>query len=182
MSTTQSMTADELLRLPEHADGTRFELVQGELVMMSPAGGRHGKCCLTIGRVIGNYVDAHSLGNLTSNDTGIVLQHDPDTVLAPDVAFWTRERLPEVPEGFVEVPPDLAIEVVSPNDPHARLHEKVLCYLDHGVKLVWVADPEAKTVTVYRSRQDVQILGAEDTISGEVVLPGFSCGVAEFFE
>jgi Uma2 family endonuclease len=112
----------------------------------------------------------------------VFTERDPDTVLGPDVVYWSRERLPEMPAGFVEVPPDLAVEVVSPSDTHKHLHEKVLHYLDHHVPLVWVVDPAARTVTVYRSRQDVRILAEDEEIGGDGVLPGFSCRVSEFFE
>ena len=115
-------------------------------------------------------------------NTGVFTENDPDTVLAPDLAYWSRERLAEMPERFVEVAPDLAVEVVSPSDSQSYVHRKVLHYLDHGVRLVWVVDPKTRTVTVYRSRRDVCILGDQDEITGGDVLPGFSCGVAEFFE
>ena len=87
-----------------------------------------------------------------------------------------------MPDGFVEVPPDLAVEVVSPNDSQSYVHRKVLHYLDHSVSVVWVVDPKTRTVTVYRSRRDVSILGETEEIAGGEVLPGFSCRVGEFFE
>ena len=117
-----------------------------------------------------------------SNDTGVFTHRDPDTVLAPDVAFWSHARLPEMPEGFVEVTPELVVEVVSPSDAQAHVHQKVLEYLDHGVRLIWVVDPKTRTVTVYQSRQDVRILDASEEITGHDVLPGFTCRVGEFFE
>jgi Uma2 family endonuclease len=119
---------------------------------------------------------------VATNDTGVFTERDPDTVLAPDVVYWKTERLPELPEGFVEVPPDLVVEVVSPGDSQSYVHRKVLHYLDHDVALVWVVDPKTRTVTVYRSRQDVRILGEAEEITGGDVLPGFSCRVAEFFQ
>lgn len=175
------LTADELWRMPEPDDGTRYELLRGELIVMSPAGGRHGQVCLAIGSLLRAFVEANKLGTVTSNDTGVTLQRDPDTVLGPDMAYWRRQRLPEMPEGYVEVPPDLVVEVVSPSDAHGKVHEKVLEYLDHGVGLVWVVDPRTRTVTVYRSRQEVRILRDRETLSGEQVLPGFSCQVNDLF-
>jgi Uma2 family endonuclease len=87
-----------------------------------------------------------------------------------------------MPEGFVDVPPDLAVEVVSPSDSQSYVHRKVLHYLDHRVPLVWVVDPKARTVTAYRSRKDVRILDEGEEITGDDVVPGWSCRVGEFFQ
>jgi Uma2 family endonuclease len=179
---TKPTTAAELLNMPDPPDGSHFELIRGELVAMTPAGGRHGEITLAIGAILRGYVKEHGLGRVVCNDTGVFTGRDPDTVLAPDIAFWSRARLPEMPEGFVEVPPDLVVEVVSPSDTQAHLHQKVLEYLDHEVALVWVVDPKTRTATVYGSRRDVRILGENDDIEGRDVLPGFSCGVGEFFQ
>ena len=183
MATTEKLvTAEELSQMPDPADGTRYELFEGELIQMTPAGGRHGKCCGLIARALIGYATEHEAGHVATNDTGVFTERDPDTVLGPDVAYWSRERLPEMPLGFVEVAPDLAVEVVSPSDTQIHLHRKVLHYLDHGVRLVWVVDPGMRTATVYRSRQEIFILGDQDEITGSDVLPGFSCRVGEFFE
>jgi Uma2 family endonuclease len=183
MATTEKLvTAEELSQMPEPLDGTRYELLEGEVLQMTPAGGRHGKCCGLIARALIVYAAEHGAGHVATNDTGIFTERDPDTVLGPDVAYWSRERLPEMPEGFVEVAPDLAVEVVSPSDTQIHLHRKVLHYLDHGVRLVWVVDPGVQTATVYRSRQEICILSLEDEITGGDVLPGFSCRVDKFFE
>jgi Uma2 family endonuclease len=183
MATTErTVTAEELRQMPEPVDGSRYELFEGELIQMTPAGGRHGKCCGLIARVLVEYSKEHGAGHVATNDTGVFTERAPDTVLAPDVVYWSRQRLPEMPEGFVEVPPDLAVEVVSPSDSQSYVHRKVLHYLDHGIALVWVVDPKTRTVTVYRSRRDVCILGEGEEITGGDVLPGFSSRVGEFFE
>ncbi len=183
MATTEKLvTAEELWQMPEPEDGSRYELLQGELIQMTPAGGRHGETTLAVGTLLRTFVKDKRLGRVVSNDTGVFTEKDPDTVLAPDLAYWSRQRLPEMPERFVEVPPDLAVEVVSPGDSQSYVHRNVLHYLDHGVSLVWVVDPKTRTVTVYRSRRDVCILGEGEEIGGGDVLPGFSCGVGEFFE
>jgi Uma2 family endonuclease len=101
-----------------------------------------------------------------ANDTGFISERDPDTVRGADVAFWSRERLPEIPEGWIAVPPDLAIEVVSPNDMFSRIQKKVKHYLTHGVRLVWLVDPENRSVTVYRPGQPVRILEENEILSG----------------
>ncbi|OHB68760.1 MAG: hypothetical protein A2V70_01880, partial [Planctomycetes bacterium RBG_13_63_9] len=175
------VSAEELWRMPEPADGLRYEIFEGELIQMTPAGGRHGGITLAVGKVLLTFVGEKGLGHVVSNDTGVFMEKDPDTVLAPDLAYWSRQRLAELPEGFVEVPPDLAVEVISPGDWQSYVHRKVLHYLDHGVALVWVVDPKTRTVTVYRSRQDVRILAETEEITGADVLPGFSCSVGEFF-
>jgi Uma2 family endonuclease len=183
MATTEKLvTAEELCQMPEPSDGSRYELLEGELVEMTPAGGKHGACCAALCSALRQYVKQHGAGHVASNDTGVFTEKDPDTVLAPDLAYWSRDRLPEMPEGFVEIPPDLAVEVVSPGDSQSYVHRKVLHYLDHSVSLVWVVDPKTRTLTVYRSRHDASILGEAEEITGGDVLPGFSCRIAEFFE
>jgi Uma2 family endonuclease len=179
--TGKLITAEEFARMPDPPDGSRQELVRGEVITMPPPGGLHGGCCLKVGRRIGNFVEDHRLGTAASNDAGFVSERDPDTVRGPDISFWSRERLSEVPEGYIEVPPDLAIEVVSPNDHYSRVQQKVRHHLTHGVRLVWVVDPMDRSVTVYRSVQQAMILQEKETITGEDVLPGFSCLVADLF-
>ncbi len=182
MTTTEKLiTADELLRTADPANGSRYELWAGKLIEMTPAGARHGRTTLAVGAALFTFVRENDLGQVVSNDTGIFTERDPDTVLAPALAYWSHKRLPDLPDGFVEVPPDLAVEVVSPGDSQSYVHRKVLHYLDHGVALVWVVDPKTRTATVYRSRQDVCILAEAEDITGGDVLPGFSCRVGEFF-
>jgi Uma2 family endonuclease len=173
------ITAEEFFRMPDPLDGSQQELVRGVIETMPPPGGRHGVCCLRTGRRVGNFVDENQLGTVTPNDTGFISERDPDTVRAPDISFWRKERLPEVPEGYIEVPPDLAIEVVSPGDHFSRIQKRVRHFLKQGVRLVWVVDPEDRSVTVYRSPQQAISLEETDTLTGEDVLPGFACRVAE---
>jgi Uma2 family endonuclease len=183
MATSENLvTAEELWRMPEPGDGSRHELLAGELTQVAAAGGKHGACCAAICWMLQQCVKEGCAGYAVSNNTGVLTERDPDTVLAPDVAYWSRERLPELPEGFVEVAPDLAVEVVSPSDSQTYIQRKVLHYLDHGVALVWIVDPKTRTVTQYRSRQDVRILAEVEEIAGGDVLPGFSCRVSELFE
>lgn len=180
--TEKLVTAEDLWQMPEPKDGSRYELYKGELVAMTPAGARHGRAALAVGAQLFTFVAEKGLGHVVSNDTGVFTEKNPDTVLAPDLAYWSRQRLPELPEGFVELPPDLAVEVISPGDSQSYVHRKVLHWLDHGVSLVWAVDPATRTVTVYRSRREVSILGDADEITGGDVLPGFSCSVGKFFQ
>lgn len=176
------ITAEEFARLPEPADGSKQELIQGELVTMPPPGFRHGVVQLNIGSLLRDHVRSHKLGRVTV-ESGLVTERDPDTVRGPDVAFWSDVRLPldQMPEGYPEIAADLCVEVLSPSDSHKYVQEKVREYLDRGVRMIWIVDPEVRTLTVYRSRKDVCILEETDTLSDEDVLPGFSCKVAEIF-
>ncbi len=183
MATTQApITAEQFAEMLPGTDSVWYELIRGELVKMPPAGPRHGEVCSTIGALLHVFVKARGLGRVAANAPGIVTERDPDTVRAPEVAFWSRERLPELPQEFTSVPPDLAVEVVSPRDPHREVLDKVLHFLDQGGRLVGVIDPEHRIGTVYRSRQEVRILGETEQLSGEDAVPGFSCRVSELFD
>jgi Uma2 family endonuclease len=179
--TQKLITAEEFMSVPDPPDGSKQELVRGVIVTMPPPKGRHGVCCMSTGYIVYGFVSANRLGHVTCNDAGFVSERAPDTVRGPDVAYWSIQRVPEVPEGYFEVPPDLAIEVVSPSDTHVRLQEKVRHYLKHGVRMVWLIDPELRIVTVYRTTNEARTLEETDTLGGEDVLPGFSCPVARFF-
>jgi Uma2 family endonuclease len=179
-TTGKLITAEEFFRMPEPPDGSRQELVRGVIISLPREGGRHGACCSRVGRRLGNFVEDNRLGTVTSR-VGFLSERDPDTVRGPDLAFWSRERLPEVPDGYIEVAPDLVVEVVSPSDHYSRVQTKVKHYLSHGVRMVWVVDPEERSVTVYRSRQQALILEEADTLGGEDVVPGFACRVGELF-
>jgi Uma2 family endonuclease len=180
---TRRTTAEELLRMPD--DGFRYELVRGELRKMPPAGSEHGVIAMDIGVSLGNHVKANRLGRVYAAETGFLLASDPDTVRAPDVAFVSRERVEEAGRvaGYWPGAPDLVVEVVSPNDTHAQVTEKALAWLEAGCRMVLVADPERRVVTVYRSRSEIRILTAEagDVIDGGDVVPGWKLPVAELF-
>ncbi|MCI0456405.1 MAG: Uma2 family endonuclease [Gemmataceae bacterium] len=173
------ITAEEFARMPDPPDGSRQELVQGVVVTMPPPGGQHGVCCSKIDRRLGTFVELNKLGNVCCNDTGFITERNPDSVRGADIAFWSRERLPEAPRGHIEAVPDLAVEVVSPDDHFARVQRKVLHYMARGVRLLWVVDPEDRSVTVYRPDRLPHILNEADVLSGEDVLPGFTCRVAD---
>jgi Uma2 family endonuclease len=172
------ITAEEFFQMPEPADGSQQELVRGVIITMPPPGGQHGVCCAKLSRRIGNFVEEHGFGTITCNDTGFITERDPDSVRGPDVAYWSKERLPKVPAGYIEIPPDLLVEVVSPGDHFSRIQTKLRQYLARGVRLVWVVDPEDRSVSVYHSSRQLTILTETDTLTGEDVLPGFSCPVA----
>ena len=175
----QLITAEEFARMPDPPDGSQQELVRGEIVTMPPPGGLHGACCPKIDRRLGNFIEGNNLGTVFANDTGFIIERNPDTVRGPDISLWSRERLPEVPEGYIEIPPDLAVEVISPRDHYSRIQNKVRHHLNHGVRLLWVVDPQDRSVTVYHPSRQATILEENETITGEDVLPGFSCRVAD---
>lgn len=180
-TTKKLLTAEEFMQLPDPPDGSQQELDRGVIVTMPPPKGIHGICCAAVAILIGQHVKQKKLGYLTSNDTGTILERDPDTVRGPDVAFYSFRRVPKVPDGYFEVAPDLAVEVLSPDSSFSKLQRKVEQYLKSGASLVWVFDPEVRTVTIYRPKQQPETLEESETLSGEKVLPGFSHRVSEFF-
>ena len=178
---TKLMTADELLRLPD--DGKRYELIEGVLNEMSPAGTTHGLTAMRAGAILFTFVHQRDLGEVFAAETGFVLSTDPDTVRPPDAAFVAAERLPtgDLPAGYMCLAPDLVVEVVSPSDTASELQSKVCTWLDTGCRLVWVVYPATRSVTVYRSREDVRVLGEGDALDGSPVFEGFSAEVRELF-
>ncbi len=175
------LTAEEFAALPE--DGWRTELVDGLLVREPPAGGGHGHLGNQLGFHLTAFVRERESGYVFGADTGFILRRSPDTVRAPDVAFVAGDRFEAgLPRGYVPFAPDLAVEVVSPSNTASELQAKVLDYLTAGTRLVWVIDPSRETVTVYRSREDIRILGRDDVLDGGDVLPGFDLPIAELFD
>ena len=175
------MTADDLLRLPN--DGMRHELVRGELRTMPPAGYEHGWSTGKLDRSLGNFVEAHGLGDVLPGDVGFRLTTDPDTVRAPDVAFVSAERVRAAgrPLGYFPGAPDLVVEVISPNDLYTEVEDKVAEWLEHGARLVFVVNPRRRTVAVHRPDRPLRILTIDDTLDGEDVVPGWKLPLRELF-
>jgi Uma2 family endonuclease len=181
-ATAPLVTAEEFSRLPEPEDGSQQELVKGVIVTMPPPSFYHGLVCSMMCRKLGIFLLAQPLGWLTSNDSGVILARNPDTVRGPDLAFWSRETLPQLPrEGYPSVPPDLVVEVVSPSDVFIHVYRKVQDYLRAGVRMVWILVPEDRSVAVFRSGREAIMLSNGETLSGEDILPGFACPVTELF-
>jgi Uma2 family endonuclease len=182
MATTSNLiTADELWSMPD--DGKRIELVKGELQVMTPAGFEHGWIASALCGELTVFLRASQLGRVFSADTGFVLSRNPDTVRAPDLAFITTERITAagVHKKYFEGAPDLAIEVVSPDDRINDVDAKAQDYLAAGAALVWVVNPRWRTVTAYAAGNDVRVFTEKDNLTAPSVLPGFSCRVAELF-
>ena len=175
-------TAEELIRFPD--TGRRLELVEGELYEMAPAGGRHGEVAMSIGIAVGSYVKRNRLGRVLAAETGFILERNPDTVKAPDVSFISAGRLPagELPQRFLEMAPDLAVEVTSPNDSAREVEQKTDSWLAAGTSEVWVVSPQHRTVTVNRLGEPATVFDESETLTGGDLLPGFEVSVQELFE
>ena len=173
-------TAADLERLSD--EGRHYELIRGELRPMSPSGGPHGDATSRVSFYVNGVVYGDDLGVTFAAETGFFLERDPDTVKAPDFAFVAYERLPEpLPEGYVPLVPDLAVETRSPNDTAREVAEKVEEWLAAGVRLVWVIEPRKRTITAHRTGRPPQTLGIDDTLDGEDVVPGLAVPVARIF-
>ncbi len=173
-------TADELLAMPEYDKG--YELVAGVIIEMAPGGGEHMVVSSWLSHLLTAHVEAHDLGLVTASEGGYLLATDPDTVRASDIGFITRGRLPSpIPQGYFELAPDLAVEVVSPHDRASDIHDKVMDFLAAGTRLVWVVYPSSRTIVVYRPGGGSMVLSADDTLDGGDVLPGLRLAVREVF-
>ena len=179
-ATTRLYSAGELARMPGDEP---WELWEGELREVPSAGGRASLLAGVIFAMIWPFVRDRQLGLLTTADGTYVLAHDPDTVLVPDVAFVRWERLPgrTVPDGYIPVPPDLAIEVRSASDEPGEIAKKLDHYQRAGVPLVWWVEPKRRVVIVHRLGEPAVELGEADELDGGDALPGFRLPVAEMF-
>ena len=180
-SETGLLTAADLLRLD--AEGVRGELIRGVLCKTMAAGQRHGKIVVNLSALLWSFVTPKGAGTLVASDSGVWLERDPDTVREPDIAFTSVERLPlgEDLAGYAEAVPDLVVEVASPTDSRAAVHDKAHMWLGHGVRLVWVVHPEARAVDVYRPDHATATISGEGALDGLDVLPGFSCPLEAVF-
>ncbi len=172
------VTADELLAMPQ-PDG-KTELVRGAIVHMPPTGYRHGVAVARVSAKLCGFVEERRLGQASSGEAGFILGRDPDTVRAPDVAFTRAERVREG-RGFFPGAPDLAVEVMSPDDTLPEVKTKAREYLAAGSRLVWVLDPERRTARVYRSDGSSEVLSEDRCLLGEDVLPGFELPLSYVF-
>jgi Uma2 family endonuclease len=184
-TTTRLITADELLTMPTYVNGSdrRYELIRGELKVMSPTKPLHGVVCARLTVKLGAFVEEHDLGETFGAETGFVVERDPDTVLGTDVAFVSRERLETVEtfEKFFPFAPDLAVEVLSPGNTVKEINEKIVFHFAAGSRAVWVFNPKQGTVAVYSSPSEFQTLSDHDTLDGGDVLPGFQLKLSRLF-
>ena len=175
------LTAADLLRLD--GEGVRGELIRGVLCETMPTGQEHGEIVMKLGAVLLGFIEPHGLGRVMGSDSGVWLEHDPDTVREPDIAFFSPAKVPAGVRvtGYSEAVPDLVVEVASPSDSRREVHDKARMWLSHGVRLVWVVHPETRTVDVYREDRDATTLSEGDALDGLDVLPGFSREVSAVF-
>jgi Uma2 family endonuclease len=178
------LTVEEFLALcerPEYAD-TQLELDEGRLIVMPPAGDLHGTLCARVVGLILRSIESAGVGRVACNDPGLLLSRDPDTVRAPDLAYYRENvRLEEISPGLAKRLPDLVVEVLSPSDRLGMVMRKVQQYLRAGITIVWVVDGESRNVTVYRAGREPRVLEENEALDGEDVLPGFTCAVSELF-
>ena len=181
VTTSQLMTIEELERTggPEG----RWELINGALITMPPAGETHGRVGGSLHVHLGAYVLPRNLGYVYLSETGYVLSENPPTVRMPDVSFIRAERLPAPGDrdGFIRIAPDLVAEVISPSDRMADVLAKVGLWLEFGVPLVLLIAPISRTVTVFRPDREPRTLTVDQTLEGEEVVPGFTLPVRDIF-
>ncbi len=177
----ETITAEALLQLPDK--NFRYELVQGELKKMAPAGHKHGQIAAKLTWRLAQYVEAHHLGVVYVAETGFLLATNPDTVRAPDVAFVSQKRIEAAGEvsGYWPGAPDLAVEVISPGDTYTEVEEKVFDWLEAGTKMVMIVNPRKRAVTVYRSLTAIITLIGNDTLDGQDVVPGWTLPIQQLF-
>ncbi|PYP57411.1 MAG: Uma2 family endonuclease [Gemmatimonadetes bacterium] len=173
-------TADDLLRFRE--PGKTAELVRGVLIVREPPGTGHGVLAARLLYRVAEFVVRHDLGEVIAQDTGFKIERDPDTVRAPDAAFVARDRLGWISdEGYAELAPDWVAEILSPSDRPGEVLEKVGQWLNAGVRLVWVLDPVRRHTRIYRADGTVSMVGPDDELDGEDVIPGFRCPLADLW-
>ena len=174
------ITGEELFSM---GDIGRTELVKGEIIFMSPTGYLHGFIEVRIAKILSFFVDEYKLGRVLGGEVGIYTARNPDTVRGADVAFISNERLAQAKsKSFLDVAPELIVEVLSPDDRWRDINAKLKEYFAIGAQVVWVADPQSRQVHVYRSLTNIAILSGNDTLTAEDILPGFSAPVSDFFE
>jgi Uma2 family endonuclease len=173
------MTAEELIDLPH--DGHRHELVKGVLLTMSPSGADHGEVTAHVSAFLYAHIKTHNLGRSYAAETGFKLETDPDTVLAPDFAFIRRDRNPSRSTGYLEMAPDLAVEVISSTKTRRKVEWKTAQWLSFGVQSVWIVSCQKRTVEVVSANGSRKLFNESDELTDESVVTGFRLMVAEIF-
>lgn len=181
MDVGQLVTGEQLEQMGER--DYDFELVRGKLVPMTPAGREHGAVAMLLRARLAVFTEERGLGRVYAAETGFILRRDPDTVRAPDVGFVCRDREVTMQSwrGFINGPPDLAVEVRSPDDSLPELTRKAADYLEAGSRLAWIVDPLSRSVHVHRPHQAVLVLSGDAALEGGDLLPGFTLPVSRIF-
>lgn len=175
-------TDEEFMALPK--DGHRYEIVNGELIDMGNSGALHGNLAIILSSALFATVNAQKLGSLFDSSTAFKMKNGNKR--SPDISFFAKERLQgmtELPTGFLEDAPDLAVELLSPGNTVEEIETKITEYFDNGARLVWVISPTQHYVLVYRYAQEPdRLLKSVDSLDGEEVVPGFTLPVADLFQ
>lgn len=174
-------SASELFEFP--ADGYRYELILGALHMMSPAGGRHGRIAGQVAYLLKTHVDRNRLGVVFAAETGFLIQQNPDTVLAPDVAFVSQAKFEAIENEaqYLPLAPDFVAEVLSPSDRFTRVESKAFAWLDAGTKLVLIVDPETETIHAYWSRDRIEVFDRIEVVDCSAAVEGWTLPIADIF-
>ncbi len=178
------MTAEEFFDWVhrEENDGKHYELVRGEVVEVSRPGERHGVTCGNATWLLNGYARKRRKGYVVSNDTGVILERDPDTVLGPDVQYFDDIlAFDDLNPKYTEGTPRLAVEVLSPTDRMSKVLARIEELLRAGIDLVWLVDPDERNATVFRRDKAPHVVGEDGELTGEDILPDLRCRVADFF-
>jgi len=178
--TKKVWTDEEFIALPD--DGNRYEVVNGELVVMGAAGAKHGYYVSLIHIILGNYVRSQKIGFTFDSDTSFKMASGNRR--SPDCSFFSRDRIKSlggIPKGYIEGSPDLAVEILSPGNTVEEMHEKIVEYFENGSRLVWIIHPDEQYILVYHQPQPDQFKRPGDILDGGDVLPGFTLDLSEFF-
>ncbi len=173
-------TDEEFMNLPD--DGNRYELVDGELIVMGAAGGKHGYYVALMNFFLTSYSRDRKIGFTFDSDTSFKMASGNRR--SPDCSFFSKERLKSlggIPKGYIEGSPDLVVEILSPGNTVEEMHQKVVDYFQNGSRLVWMIHPDEQYVLVYHEPQPDQLKRPGDRLEGEDVIPGFSLDLSEFF-
>ena len=184
-------TSADLLAMPD--DGKRHELENGELLTMNPPVLKHvligGKLYALLSteflRTLANHARQYKLGNVTGSDGGYRLYTDPETgretVRVPDVAFVRKEREMKLLNDLYDGAPDLAVEIISPNETYLAIRRKLGEYFTYGVRLVWIVYTDEPRIEVFTALNTAVILDIDGVLDGGEVLPGFTLSVRDLF-
>jgi len=186
MSTaTPLMTAEEMLALPDN--GMERDLIEGHLRerLMTRRSRRHGTTTANVTRLLANWNAAQSKprGEVLAGEAGFRLRRNPDTTAGIDVAYISAElaATSAADTWLVDGPPVLAVEILSRSDTHEDVVEKIDLYLETGVRVVWIIDPDLRTLTVYRPDAEPTLFSSQQELADDPDLPGFRMKIAELF-